>query len=248
MTKFRAEKNIYSRFILQRLLDHWGVGKIEEATYFDFNAPNIWRHHLETNQGAFELFSYPYYQKDRSEKAILSFFRQLKNQPKIKPYYRFGRYHRLVRLTKKHPISAKQAMTDLKLLEGRKITKIFRVYGSILQIILDDDSDVLSYANWNVQKDIKNQSRVLVDSAVSKKTELDNVLENLEPQHLAVKNITLDDKWFEIYLANNLSLHFHQSWGFPAVEAHISGRKNEVMVYDEKKIYYVKSEVSILYI
>ena len=247
MTKFRSEKNIYSKFILQRILDHWGVGEIEGVTYFDFKTPNVWRHFIETNQGSFELFSYPAYKKDRSEKVIFASFHQLKDQSAVQSYYRFGRHHLLIRLTKKHLISVKQAMTDFKLLEGQKIRRIFRVYGSILQIILDDDSDISSYGGWHIKKTTRNRQEVIVSSSDQHREITDSVLKEIQSLSPTIMGLSINNDLVKMRLSNNLSLSFQQRWGFPAVEAHAIGRKNEVVVYSEKKIYYVKSEVKVLY-
>jgi len=247
MTKFRNQKNIYSKFILQRILDYWGVGKIETITYFSFDAPNVWRHAIETNQGSFELFSYPHYKKDRSEKVIYeSFTHAIKNQQNtIKPYYRFGRYHLLFRLTRKYKISIKQAKNDLKLLENKKIEKIFRVYGTILQIKLDDESSISSYAAWNIQKMIASQARVLVDSIVHSKNKIDEALTKIQLHRPMIDKISINKAWFEIYFTDGISLHLHQYWGFPATEINIPKRKNEIVFYDEEKIYYIKNNIGL---
>lgn len=52
-------RSIYSLEVLQRILDHYHVGKIVLLDGYLTLGSNTWLHFIKTNQGEFELFSFP---------------------------------------------------------------------------------------------------------------------------------------------------------------------------------------------
>lgn len=243
-------KSIYSIKVLQRILDHWGIGQIEDVTYFDCAGRNIWRHYISTNQGDFELYSYPYLEKEYAEAKLRSFFKERLNwDPKTldqrKVIHGFDRYHVLVQLTKKHQISVKQASKDLDLLIGLSIEKAFRVYGTIFQMHLDganvNKTGVLvSYGLWSIQDYKKGRANVLVDSRMNSYDQLDATIELLDKVKPLIEKYILKGGWFELYLSNDMSLHFWRADTFPAIEVHLKSRKNDLLIFEEKELFYAR--------
>ncbi len=88
---------------------------------------------------------------------------------------------------------------------------------------------------------------MIVSSSDQHREITDSVLKEIQSLSPTIMGLSINNDLVKMRLSNNLSLSFQQRWGFPAVEAHAIGRKNEVVVYSEKKIYYVKSEVKVLY-
>lgn len=244
-------KSIYSIQVLQRILDHWGIGQIEDVTYFDNAGQNIWRHHLETNHGEFELYSYPASQQEYAWPRLQRFLRERLNSPSSsldqqKKVHSFDRYHVLRQLTTKHQINAKQAKQDLDLLTGATIEKAFRVYGSIFQLHLNNAdvtqaSVLVSYGRWNIQKHQDRQANIIVDSEVHSYDHLDKAIEEVSENKPVINKYMMEDDWFELYLSNGISLHFIRSYKFPAIEVHPNSRRHELLIYEENELYYTKS-------
>lgn len=238
-------KSIYSLPILQSILDHWGVGTIQDVTYFQNIGRNVWRHFIETNQGEFELYSYPTETREYSEKKLSEFLETMHGRELKKIVHSFDRYHVLHLRSKKQAISHKQANTDLKLLVGMRIMKAFRVYGSIFQMHLEvadvnGASVLVSYGRWNIQNNSSKKPTVLVDTTTSSKDELDKAIEQLEKSQPAILSYTLKDNWFKLMLSNDMSLHFMREGRFPAIEVHLKKRSNDLHIVSETEIYYTK--------
>lgn len=241
-------KSIYSIKVLQRILDHWGIGQIKDATYFDSAGRNIWRHYIDTNQGEFELYSYPATEKAYAEPKLRLFLKERLNwDPAIldqrKLVHSFDRYHVLAQKTKKHLISVKQASTDLDLLIGSSIQNAFRVYGTIFQVHLDEAdvnkaSVLVSYGLWSIQDYRKGRANVLVDSRMSSYEQLDNAIELLEKNKPLIEKYILKGGWFELYLSNGMSLHFGRAGTFPAIEVHLKSRRNDLLIFEENELFY----------
>lgn len=242
--------SIYSIKTLQRILDHWGIGQIEDVTYFDNAARSIWRHYIDTNQGEFELYSYPVTEKEYAEPKLREFLKERLNwNPAVldqrKVVHSFDRYHVLVQKTKKHQISIKQASKDLDLLVDSSIQKAFRLYGTILQVHLDK-ADVnkagvlVSYGSWSIQDYKKGRANVLVNSRINSYDQLDNTIELLEKDKPLIEKYVLKGAWFELYLSNGMSLHFWRADKFPAIEVHLNSRKNDLLVFEEKELFYTR--------
>jgi len=243
-------KSIYSIQVLQRILDHWGIGKIEDVTYFDSVGRNIWRHYIDTNQGEFELYSYLASEKEYAEPKLREFLKERLNwDPAVldrrKLVHSFDRCHVLAQKTKKHQISVKQAATDLDLLIGSSIQKAFRVYGTIFQMHLDE-ADVnkagvlVSYGSWSIQDYKKGRANVLVDSRMNSYEQLDNAIELLEKDKPFIEKYILKGGWFELYLSNDMSLHFGRADKFPAIEVHLNSRRNDLLIFEEKELFYTR--------
>jgi hypothetical protein len=243
-------KSIYSIKVLQRILDHWGIGKIEDVTYFDGAGRNIWRHYIDTNQGEFELYSYPAIEKEYAERKLQDYLEErhrslLIQLRKKKIIHSFDRYHVLLQLTKKHQISVKQASTDLDLLIGSSIQKAFRVYGTIFQMHLDE-TDVnkagvlVSYGSWSIQDYKKGRANVLVDSRMNSYDQLDNIIELVEKDKPIIEKYILKGGWFELYLSNGMSLHFWRADKFPAIEVHLNSRRNDLLIFEENELFYTR--------
>lgn len=243
-------KSIYSISVLQRILDHWGVGRIKDVTYFNNAGRNVWRHSIDTNQGEFELYSYPTTEKEYAEPKLREFLTvRLHWDPAVldqrKLVHSFDRYHVVVQKTKKHQVSSKQASKDLDLLVGSSIQKAFRVYGSIFQMHLDE-ADVnkanflVSYGSWSIQDYKKGRANVLVDSRMNSYEQLDNVIELLEKDKPLIEKYILIGGWFELYLSNGMSLHFGRADTFPAIEVHLKSRKNDLLIFEEKELFYTR--------
>lgn len=243
-------KSIYSIKVLQRILDHWGIGQIEDVTYFDSAGRNIWRHYIDTNQGEFELYSYPTSEKEYAEPKLKEFLKERLNwDPAIldqrKLVHSFDRYHVLAQKTKKHQISVKQASKDLDFLVGSSIQKAFRVYGTIFQMHLDE-ADVnkagvlVSYGSWSIQDYKKGRANVLVDSRMNSYEQLDNTIELLEKDKPIIEKYILKGGWFELYLSNGMSLHFGRADKFPAIEVHLNSRRNDLLIFEENELFYTR--------
>jgi hypothetical protein len=242
-------KSIYSLEVLQRILDHWGIGLIEDVTYFDGPGRNIWRHHIDTNQGVFEVYSYPVLQKEYAEPKLAKYLKEGRGNarevdPKKQIVHSFDRYHVLLQISKKHRITKNQASKDLDLLIGSSIQKAFRVYGTILQIHLNhadvNVADILvSYGWWSLQDYKKGRANVVVDSRMSEYKKLDTAIEMLHSQKPTIEKYLLKGGWFELYFSNETSLHFWRS-EFPAAEVHLKSRKNNLIIHSENELYYSK--------
>jgi hypothetical protein len=158
----------------------------------------------------------------------------------------FGRYHVLVQHTKKHQISVKQASKDLDLLIGSSIQKAFRVYGTIFQMHLDE-ADVnkagvlVSYGSWSIQNYEKGRANVLVDSGMNSYEQLDNAIELLEKDKPIIEKYILKGGWFELHLSNGMSLHFGRADKFPAIEVHLNSRRNDLLIFEEKELFYTRN-------
>ncbi len=244
-------KSIYSLEVLQRIIDHWGIGKIEDVTYFEKVGRNIWRHHIETNQGTFELYSYPVENREYAKKKLKDFLTKKlsidhKELEKKKTIHSFDRYHVILQFTKKYLITIKQASKDLDLLIGSTIEKALRVYGTILQIHLNE-SDVntanvlVSYGSWNIQDYEKGRANVLVKSSMQNYKKLDTAIEIIEKDKPTIEKYILKEEWFELYLSNGTSWHFVRSGKFPAIEIHLKSRKNDIHIFEEDRIFYTKN-------
>lgn len=242
-------KSIYSIKALQRILDHWGIGQIEDVTYFDSVGRNIWRHYIDTNQGEFELYSYPVGEKEYAEQKLAVFLQDHYGnhlqflQKNI--VHSFDRYHVLLQLTKKHRINIKQTIKDLDLLIDSTIEKAFRVYGTIFQMHLDEAdvkkaSVVVSYGNWSIQNYNEGRANIVADSKIHSYDQLDSAIEAIEKDKPLIKKYVVQSGWFELYLSNGTSLHFKRSSKFPAVEVHLNSRKNDLLIFEENEMYYTQ--------
>ncbi len=243
-------KSIYSIQVLQRILDHWGIGQIEDVTYFDSAGRNIWHHYIDTNQGELELYSYPAIEKEYSEPRLQDYLEErhrshLTQLRKKKIIHSFDRYHVLLQLTKKHQIGVKQASKDLDLLIGSSIQKAFRVYGTIFQMHFDE-ADVnkagvlVSYGSWSIQDYKKGRANMLVDSRMNSYDQLDSTIEQLEKDKPVIEKYILKGGWFELYLSNGMSLHFGRADKFPSIEVHINSRRNDLLIFEESKLFYTR--------
>ncbi len=241
-------KSIYSVKTLQRILDHWGIGQIEDVTYFDSVGKNIWRHYIDTNQGEFELYSYLSSGKEYAEQKLRELLKeklncnpQTLNQRGL--IHSFDRYHVLTQKTKKHQISVKQASKDLDLLMGSHIQKAFRVYGTIFQIHLEKAEGntigiLVSYGWWSIQDNKKGETNAIVNSKIHSYNQLDDAIELVKKDKPIIKKYVLKGGWFKLYLSNSMSLHFWKSEKFPAIEIHLNSRRNDLLIFEENKLYY----------
>lgn len=245
----RSENSVYSHESLQRILDHWGIGQIEEVRFFGHLGKNIWRHRIETNQGDFELYSYPIDNKEHYFTKLNQSLRQLFFDQKVleqkKMVQSFDRCHHLVQLSKKERITVKQANKDLDLLLGASIKKAFRVYGSILQMHLNEAnvneaSVLVSYGNWSLQEWKDVDAKLIVNSGDSYE-QMDVAIESIEKDTPTIKKYVLRNGFFEIFLSNEKSLHFSQSGKFPAAELHLFLKRRNLLIFHEDEIYYTRS-------
>lgn len=244
-------KSIYSLATLQRILDHWGIGVIEEVTYFQNVGRNVWRHFIETSQGEFELFSYPTETKEYSEAKLKAFFDErhphhIGQLQKREVVHSFDRYHTLLQLTQKHQISVKQACQDLDQLISCTIEKAFRVYGTIFQIHLNtrdvnEASVLVSYGHWSIQREEAGQKMMIVNTHENSYQQLDKAIEALEKDTPAIEKYNFAADAFELQLSNGMSLHFTEDRKFAAIEIHVKKRKNDILVFNKEKIFYTKS-------
>lgn len=243
-------KSIYSVEVLQRILDHWHVGTIEDVDYFTNPGSGIWRHHIETNQGVFELYSYPTQQREYAEEKISKFFEERLNlDPTLidvtQIVHSFDKYHLLFQFSKKQQISFNQASTDLDMWIGAKIEKAFRVYGSIIQMHLKDSdvnvADVLvSYGIWNIHELEANRDKSIVDTRLHSRDELDKAVDEIEKNAPTILSYGFKDDRFELNLSNGQRLCFKCTSKFPALEVHVKYRKNNLLIFDENRIYYTR--------
>ncbi|HYD35084.1 MAG TPA: hypothetical protein VD999_03375 [Vitreimonas sp.] len=233
-------KSIYSLPTLQRILDRWGIGQIEAVNYFQNVGAQIWRHHIETNQGKFELYSYPPEAYEYAKNKLKEYLVDRYGVINTTLVHSFDRYHQLRQLSTKHHISAKQANADLQVLQGLKIIKAFRVYGSIFQIHLEDESVLVTYGKWSIQKFSSHRHNVVVDSAMNSKQELDAAIEALKHDTPQIQRHILKQGWFELYLSHHVSLHFTRTERFAAIEVHLHRRRNDIHIFEETEIYYTR--------
>lgn len=238
-------KSIYSLEVLQRIIDHWHIGKIEDVTYFENVGQCIWRHFIYTNQGTFELYSYPAtshdYAKPKLQEFLISHHSTRLQRKEI--VHSFENYHVLINLEIKLPISPKQAYKDLDLLIGLIIKNIFRVYGTILQIHLNDanvtNTSVLSsYGIWSINDNKKGKANVIVHTHMNSKDQLDEAIGVLKKDQPKIAEYILKEDWFELYLSNGMSIHFKRDENFPAIRVHIQSKKNSLQIFNEHLIYY----------
>lgn len=231
--------SIYSEQALQRILDHYHVGKILLADHYLTMGSNTWLHFIKTNQGEFELFSFPTQVPVDIQDQII----EKRNEDKFgksfdKIVHSFDRHHQLIQKTKLIKITPKQVFTDLEKIYGKKLIKSFRVYGTILQLNFEDNLCIWSYAEWNLQKA---KTEILLHTSTSTYNEIDEIIENLPNQNLLIELIIIEDDWFEIYFNKNYSLHFKQQSFFPAVEIPFySKSENGIQIFNEQEIYYQK--------
>lgn len=235
-------KTIYSLEALQRILDHFSVGIIIKANMFMTLSQNTWLHFIRTSKGDFELFSSPTQLDFEIQTKIV--IERTDDYGKIfdKIVHSFDRYHHLVQKTQLTKITPKQAATDLILLNNKKLTNIFRVYGTILQLEFDDDSVIWSYAAWNLQQANPDQEpKVLITTDTSTYQEIDQYIDSLPEKKLSFKSFIIKDEWFEIFFSDGYSLHFKEAYDFPAAEYLFFGKKsNSIEIFNEKEIYYSK--------
>lgn len=231
--------SIYSQEALQRILDHYHVGKIALLDHYMTLGSNTWLHFIKTNQGEFELFSFPtQVPVDIQEHIIEKRNEDWYGKSFDKIIHCFDRHHQLIQKTKLIKITPKQVFTNLNKLVGKKLIKSFRVYGTIFDLRFEDELTIWSYAEWNLQE---NKSKILLHSNTSTYDEIDDLVEKLPEHDLRIKSFTIEDEWFEIYFNENLSLHFRKQGRFPAVEIISYGKsKNSIQVFEECEIFYQK--------
>ena len=243
-------KSIYSTKVLQRILDHWGVGRVEDVTYSTSLGRNIWRHHISTNQGEFELCSYPDSERKYAEPKLQAYLDKSygKNRyymQKQDVVHSFDRYHVLLQLVEKYQISAKQASKDFALLFGLTIQKAFRVYGTILQIHLEEAGVgpagvLVSYGQWSITDHQEDREAVNVESWIHTSGLLDIAVELVERDAPTIEQYSFEGEWVLLHLSNGLCLHFKRSEKFPALEIHLNAKRNNVIIFEEKELYYTR--------
>ncbi len=230
-------KSIYSLPILQGILDHFGVGKITYVTYFDYIGRKVWRHFIETDKGEFELYSFPTelheYALDRIEKSPVG------NRGILNPNacHSFDRYHLLKQLAKKVLITKNQLSLDFQALEGQAITKIFRVYGTILQSRFSNNSVFCSYAKWSLKDE---EGKTLIESSSNSKKEIDSIIDSLAEKQLSFQSFAVERDTLHLAFSKGFTFSFHSEGHFAAVEIRFSGKAKDLRFYGEKKICYLK--------
>ncbi len=230
-------KSIYSLAILQRILDHFSVGSIEYTTYFQNIGSNVWRHFIETNQGTFELYSFP--------PELLEYAKGKVNLIERGTLYStmchtFDRYHLLRQLTQKVKIGQKQLKTDLSSIDQAAITDVYRNHGSIIQIKLSNQATITSNDSWNLQFNYQTSKSDVLVSTMNSYQKIDKFLKLLTEKQVIFHSFILKEGWFEVLFSKNYSLHFRSSGRFAAVEISIPSKKHRIHIFDEKDIEYVK--------
>ncbi|MDH5533006.1 MAG: hypothetical protein OEX81_01090 [Candidatus Pacebacteria bacterium] len=238
-------KTIYSPAVLQRILDSFGVGRIKEAESFLSIGKNSWIHFIKTNQGEFELFSFPTYVTEDEQLELLD--KRLERFGYIfeETIHRFDRYHQLVQKTRLTKISPKQIIDDFELLKDQKIKDLFRVTGTIIHFNFENDSTIWSYGLWSLQhKETDKDSKVLIDSYNTPGLEIEDIIEELQKKNLEYKSFILKDDWFELYFSDGYSFHFKADYEFPAIEyLFFRDNDNSIQIFSEQEIYYSKEIV-----
>lgn len=236
-------KSIYSATALQRILDRWSVGKIEDSTYFENVAYKVWQHHIETNQGTFVLYSYSEHTRDYSEEKLTPYLQEnyqdlLEQLRERTPVHSFDRYHVLLQLTKKYIITAKQARIGLDALIGLRIERVFRAHGSIIQINFDTGSIATSYGEWSIHDSSTKPSTVVADTREHSRKQLDEGIAMLTRNSPAVKTCTLTANVLELHLSNGMQLHFTRSEKFAAIVLHNPTKKSDLHIFSEDMVFY----------
>ncbi len=243
--------SIYSVYVLQCILDRWHVGKIEEVSYFANVGFNIWRHFITTNQGDFELYSYPLHNRQYAKGKLSRYLDGRKLKPLAqcdsRNVFSFERYHVLVQLTKKFPISFKQAKKDIDLLTGLKVARIFRAYGTIIQAHLgSEDIDqakavIASYGHWSIQDIRSVETKVLAMTEMNSYEVLDKAVDLLDKDRPLVKGYNLDEDFFELHFSNGMLLSFSSTTEFAAARISFLDKRNELVIFNKEKIFYERS-------
>jgi hypothetical protein len=234
--------SIYSLPALQRILDRFSVGKVIRADYFGNIGSQVWRHFIETPQGDFELYSYPPELQEYAEKKIID--KLTENNWPLFPLvcHSFDRYHRLAQRSKKIPITVKQLATDMKPMVNQTLDKIFRVYGTIVQMYFGESGVLASYAEWQLlrtQKGVK--SETLISSLIDSYEKIDQTLESLPLHTLTYQRFTLKDNCLKLFLSNGYCFKFVTTKLFPAAEIGFTLHGHEVEIFSETNINYIKS-------
>jgi hypothetical protein len=216
------------------------VGKIFDVTYFSFEGRAIWRHWIETNQGVFELYSYPDGSDPYYEKRLSEYFETHRGQISPKLVHSFERHHKLVRMSAKQQISVKQAMTEFEALKTQSIVKAFRVYGSIIQIQFSKNAVLSSYGHWVLQKQTSAKTEILADSWTASKEKMDEEIIIFEKSQSTFQQAEIREDQLGLFFSENYILVFQKETTFPAMTLHIDGHQNWMSIFDEQKIFYSK--------
>ncbi len=232
-------KSIYSLDILQRISDHWSVGKISDVKYFHFDGQKIWRHWIETNLGEFEIYSYPDQNDPYYQNKLTNYFEYHRGKIYDEIVHSFDRYHLLVQMSSKEKISVKQVNTEFEQLVGQSIKSAYRVYGSIMQIDFSKEAVISTFANWKIIQEKDATSELLGDSNQTYE-EMDSVINTFLKNGAVVERYWIVDEVTALYFSNGIVIHFEKESHFPALTMHIDGRKNWVDIFDANEIFYKK--------
>lgn len=230
-------KSIYSLPVLQGILDHFGVGAITYVTYFDYIGRQVWRHYIETDKGEFELYSFPTELHDYALERIAISPAGNRGILNTEVCHSFDRYHLLKQFSKKVLITNDQLELDFKVLKDQVITKIFRVYGTILQGYFSQDTVFCSYGRWRLRGQ---DNIVLIESISTSKKEIDSIIDSLAEKHLALQSFSVDGDTLQLNLSKGFIFDFQPNDRFAAIEIRFSDKRKDIRFYDEKKIYYLK--------
>ncbi len=241
-------RSIYSTQRLQHIVDHWGIGEIVDISKFGDVTESIWRHQIETNQGEFELYSYPLTEEEDALSRLKEFYVQkLRWDPRMldqqKIIQSFDRCHILVQKTVKEQISYEQALEDLDMLIGLTIQKAFRVYGTIFQMHLgqanaDKIGTLECYASWSIVDIQEDETSIIADSNIHSKDQLDEAIRSVEAARAVIEKHLFSNGQFELQLSNEMRLCFKRSDVFPAIELDFNSKQNALRIVDENKFIY----------
>ena len=231
--------SIYSFKIIQKIIDHWGIGKLKHVSYFNDVGPKIWRHSIETLHGSFSLYSYLTEYDDNAQQKIAAFIGN--RVSKLKKYeqvcHSFDRYHLLYQSTQKNQINRNQVSKDFEILKGIAVEQAYRVYGSIIQIDFVDGSSINTYAQWSLQEIQKGVSRVLV-SSYKEREKIDTQIAYFESKKPIFKDFIIKGHSVEFFFTEDLSLHFKQQDEFSAVQIIPKHKKYWIDIVSENEISY----------
>lgn len=236
-------KSIYSIPVLQRILDHFGVGKIIYVTYFSNIGSQVWRHSIETTRGDFELYSYPVEIHEYAQQKISSSSGRDRGYLYPNLCHSFDRYHQLKQLTKKFSITLKQLSIDMLMLKNLEVEKIYRVYGSIVYIDFENDAYISSYGAWKVfLKREREDDELLIDTDIDSKERIDYRLEVLTEKKLHYESYQLKGDIFEVLFSDGYYFQFtaYKEARLQAGSISLPGRKKRITLFDEREIFYEK--------
>lgn len=244
MKFFDDKTHIYSVSILQRILDHWGVGKLINVSIETRMSTSIWVHWIETNKGEFYLYSAL---AEPTEKCTLHKIIQshVDSKETSKLYsdvvHSFERYHYLEQSHQKFSISTKQLLADLERLKKQRVVSVDRLIGPVCRVTLEGGVVFFSYVIWEGLVDQKKgESSQYISTLHSKPESIDTFLVELNKKELVIEGFKLNGS-FTMLLKHKISFKFASLWAYPTCTIVFPNRKVRINIINGQSIWYEKT-------